>query len=330
MQNSTDIYNSGAYMELRQIENFVRVSEFANLSQAAGALFISQPALSRQILSLERELGVRLFNRDGRNLSLTDAGEVLLKQAQRVLSELYQTRLLLDEVKKGESGIVRITAAPHLFRYIVVPAMVRFKQIAPAVDVQIVEAHYSDVLSLLDSGEAHLAIASPMLGTDNLEWETLYIARLYALVAPTHPLAASEFLTVDDLAHERLLMIGARHTAQIFYQVSFQMVRLDPRSIVESYDPDTILMLAENSFGVALLPDSIPFAGYKLKALPLVHAGHQLQTTSMIAWHCRRPPSESCRRFINTLKAQVELRKLTGYVPWEQTPSLSREAESAA
>jgi len=307
-------------MELRQIRSFVAASEFASMSRAATAMFISQPALSRQIQSLERELGVRLFYREARRLSLTDAGELFLERMRSLLKELEQTRLLMEEVKQGTGGVLRIAVPPIALRYVVLPALATFRELAPAVDVQIVEADYGVVPSLLEGQEVHLGLTTPLPGMEDLSWEEMYTAGVYALVPPLHPWATKEYVTLQDLTHERLLLLSGGRPPQLLFEITYQVSGFQPRLVFESHNIETLLMLAESRFGVTLMTDTVPFNQYRLRAIPLVHNGKQLQAKLIVAWHSRRPLSEASKKFIDVLRSQVAHRKTEGYTPWRPAP----------
>lgn len=279
-------------------------------------MFISQPALSRQIQSLERELGVKLFHREARRLSLTDAGELLLERMRSLLHELEQTHLLMEEVKQGTGGVLRIAVPPIALRYVVLPALVAFRELAPAVDVQIVEADYGVVPSLLAGGEVHLGLTAPLPGMEDLVWEEMYTAGVYALVSPQHPLAAKEYVTLQDLTRERLLLLSGGRPAQSLFETTYQVSGFQPQSVFESHNIETLLMLAESKFGITLMTDTVPFSEYRLRAVPLVHNGEQLQAKLIVAWHGRRHLSAVSERFIDVLKEQMAYRKTDGYMPW--------------
>jgi DNA-binding transcriptional LysR family regulator len=204
-------------MNLNQLVTFSVVAECGQISRAAEELFIAQPAVSRQIRALEEELGVSLFerHRGGRQLTLTYAGEILLNHVRVLLGEVAHTRRRMDEVKRGAAGLIRIAAGPVILRYVVTPAVAKFRRDWPDTDLRVIEAEYESVFSLVEDGTADLAVGVVLPDMLTLQWEDLYNARLYALVSPTHRLATRPHLEAEELAIEELLLLKTGGSARL-------------------------------------------------------------------------------------------------------------------
>src|SRR5262245_64326286 len=124
----------GAYnwrMDLRHLRYFVAVAETQNVSKAAVALRLSQPALSRQIHDLEAELQIALFERAGRNLRLTGAGEDLLAYGRRALDSAGAFRDRARAIGSGEAGVLRAGATPQSLQRLFPPIIQRFRRLMP-------------------------------------------------------------------------------------------------------------------------------------------------------------------------------------------------------
>src|SRR5690349_6079022 len=108
-------------MDIEELRCFSTLAETRNMTAAAQRLFISQPALSRRIKALEEELGIALFDRKrgSRRLSLTYAGEQLLEQAQGLEAQMQQAHTVMDGLRRGATGLLRVAATPAALRYIV-------------------------------------------------------------------------------------------------------------------------------------------------------------------------------------------------------------------
>src|SRR5436189_3699620 len=104
-------------MNLRYLQTFIGIAEAGSIARASGRLNVSQPAASRQILTLEAELGVRLFDRIGRRLRLTSEGEDLLRQSRRLLMEADALNARARALKGGQSGILRVGATPMVIEH---------------------------------------------------------------------------------------------------------------------------------------------------------------------------------------------------------------------
>src|SRR5262245_43630899 len=144
-------------MELRHLRYFVAVAETENVSKAAIRLRLSQPALSRQIHDLEAELKVALFERTGRNLRLTGAGEDLLAYGKRVLDQTDAFRERARAIGGGKAGVLRVGATPQALQRLFPTIIQRFRRIMPAVELRLTEGDASALVEALRRGDLHLA-----------------------------------------------------------------------------------------------------------------------------------------------------------------------------
>ncbi len=302
-------------MEWREIQNFVVVAETGSISKAAERLFISQPALSRQIRALEGKLGFPLFNREARGIELTEAGEQFLVEARKLLDDLQHTNRVVDALRLSQPSVVRIGAPSVVIRYIVTPALIAFREIEPSVEIEAVEAQdYDELLDMLEENRVHLIVAGKLLWNERLGWEDLYTYRMYVLVSHDHAFANRPFVTTEDLTNERVLILSQGHSPRLLYQDA--MGDRKPRRVVESHNPDTLLMLAQSGQGVAVVTDSVELRDFSGKVVPLLHDGHQVSQTAIGAWPVNRRLYAPAKRFLHFLKQQGANRVTDGYLPW--------------
>src|SRR5215470_5518011 len=146
--------------ELRHFRSFVAVADGGTVSRAAQRLHMSQPALSRQIADLERELGVQLFDRVARRLTLTRHGEELLARGRRLLSEMDAIQERAQSLAGGAAGVLRIGATAQVIETSLSHVLPRYRRLYPNVDLQVVEDGAKDLIARVRDGEAHIVIAS--------------------------------------------------------------------------------------------------------------------------------------------------------------------------
>lgn len=153
-------------MELRQLGYFVTVAEAGSFSRAALSLEVAQPALSRQIGKLEEEFGVRLLNRNGRGVSLTPAGEILLRSARDVLTRVEVTAREMSAIANRLSGSAVVGLPPTVGRVLSTPLARTFRQHFPEVRLQIAEGFSGNVLEWLSTGRVDVGVlySDPGLG----------------------------------------------------------------------------------------------------------------------------------------------------------------------
>jgi DNA-binding transcriptional LysR family regulator len=139
---------------------------------------------------------------------------------------------------------------------------------------------------------------------------------MYALVSHDHPLAVRQFVTTDDLTSERVLVLSQGSSRQLLYQDVMGVRK--PRRVVESFNPDTLLMLAQSGQGVAVVTDTVALRDFSGKVVPLLNDGHQVGQTAIGAWPVNRKLSEPARKFLHFLKQWGANRVTDGYLPWQE------------
>ena len=143
-------------MDLRHIRTFVTVAELGTVSKAALRLRIAQPALSRQLIDLEQELGLQLFDRVGRRLLLTGEGEQLLSGCRILLNTASAVTEQAQLLRHGDTGVLRIAGSPQHIEAVLSQFLHRYAERYPKVEVKISEGTGSEILTLLERGEIHL------------------------------------------------------------------------------------------------------------------------------------------------------------------------------
>src|SRR5215470_17627361 len=143
-------------MHLRQARAFVTVAELGTVSKAAVRLRIAQPALSRQIIDLEQELGLRLFDRVGRRLLLTGEGEQLLAGCRVLLNCASAVAEQAQLLRHGDAGVLKVAGSPQHIESVLSGFLHRYAERYPKVEVEISEGTGSEILTLLERGDVHL------------------------------------------------------------------------------------------------------------------------------------------------------------------------------
>src|SRR5690606_2156534 len=146
------------HMDLRQLRYFLAIAEHRHFTRAAEACFVSQPALSQRIRSLERELGTSLFDRLPRGVELTAAGRVLRPHAERVVRDVENARIAVEEVVGQVRGEVSISTVQTANLSIVVESVARYRAMQPAVAVRVHEERSVDVIASVLAGKVNLGV----------------------------------------------------------------------------------------------------------------------------------------------------------------------------
>lgn len=199
-------------MELRHLKYFIAVAEELNFSRAAGRMYLSQPALSQQIRKLEQELGVALFYRSKKHVALTEAGQVLLEGARRVLVLLEQTAREAREVGGAEVRHLRVGFPEYANHTPVANALQTFRRRYPYVELEEHETFtLQETLQQIDKlakGRLDIGFMLRPEEDENLEVEHVLNVELVAALPEGHPLAGRDEISLRELSDERLILFS--------------------------------------------------------------------------------------------------------------------------
>ncbi|WP_147919698.1 LysR family transcriptional regulator [Ruania zhangjianzhongii] len=271
-------------MRLEQLSSFEAVARLGHFTHAAEELFLSQPSLSRQIASLERELGARLFHRGPAGAALTQAGEVLLPIARRMLGDAQSAREQLDELAGLRRGHVRLGAPPTLCVSLVADVLTAFRADHPGVDLHITEGGSRSLVDAMHEGALDLALLvtrgmEPSI--PHTELIPLLSEELVVVSAADAPLPGSAWanggsLTATELALAELAQIpqvafNRTYDLRTALDATFSAHGLSPTIAVEGAEMDAVLRFVERGLGVAVVPAMVVIDRPALHSTRLVH-----------------------------------------------------------
>lgn len=286
-------------MNLRFLHTFVGIAEAGGIAGAGARLHVSQPAASRQILALEAELGIRLFDRIGRRFRLTSEGEDLLRQSRRLLVEADFLRARARALKGGQTGILRVGATPMAIENTLSAFLSRHRLRHPGVEVHLVEDGGLRLPGRLEQGDVHLALVVP---DDRFRSRLLHPVCNLAVLSSSHPLSRRRTLDVADLADQPLLLLRRSFGSRGWFDAACNVAHIRPRVLLESDAPHTLTALTLAGYGVAVVPStSVIPAG--VRALPLVQRGAPIGRWLTVAWDPRRLLAAYAERFVEELAA---------------------------
>ncbi len=240
-------------MELRQLRYFLAVVEHRHFTRAARASFVSQPALSQQIQALERELGAPLFDRLPTGVELTAAGKVLHGYAERVVREVDNARLAVEEVVgtvRGEVSIATVQAASFA---VVVDAVARLQARRPEVFVRVHEARSADVIADVVAGKVNLGVAYLPIDNPAVADLPLYEEEMLLVVPEDHALAGST-CPAAMLPELPLIVPPGGYCLRDGIEQALAQSRSRPRIVAEMSAVESILEAVRAGLGVTMLP----------------------------------------------------------------------------
>lgn len=241
-------------MELRQLRYFVAVAETGNISRAAQKIFLTQPALSRQIKALEDGLGQCLLERKAHSVHLTPAGEAMLREARELLRHADQAAERVRATSAG--GRLRIAYAPSLASGLLSPAVANFTQMHPGTRVEMFDLSAGEMLTGLEAGKLDVAVTvRPRGETRGLRWTPLVSSPWRLAVHLKHPLARGPKVKPAAVAREPLLVYSKDEYPEYWNTVTGWLKEngLRARIAGEHNGIDSLLVAVASGLGVALV-----------------------------------------------------------------------------
>lgn len=248
----------GARMELRHLRYFVAVAEELHFGRAAQRLHIVQPALSKQVAALEKELGVELLERTKRRVRLTEAGAVFLEEARQLLAHTDLAAQRVRSVASGESGVLSIGFIPPALNSVVPVALRAFRQRCPDVRLVLRESSNQVAVDGVLNNELHVAFVRLPIGTSILRCETVLEEPVVLVVPDGHPLACREEVPLAAVADDAFVVIPRAQEPILYdYNVALCLeAGFSPRIMHEVNHTLVAVGLVAGGVGVALVPAS--------------------------------------------------------------------------
>jgi DNA-binding transcriptional LysR family regulator len=240
-------------MHLAQVEGFLEVARQGNLSRAAEALFVTQPALTARLQALEAELGTRLFVRSRRGMDLTDSGRAFLPYAERALLALRDGRELVAELGRGTAGELTLGAAPAVSTYVLPGLLVKFTERHPNVRLVVRTGHSEEILDMTLRNEIQVGLVRE-LRHPLVEIRPLYDDELVLVVVPEHPFARDGVIPIERMSEARLILFDRTSSYYDLTNTLFREAGVAPRGVMELDNIDAAKQMVEQGLGIALLP----------------------------------------------------------------------------
>jgi DNA-binding transcriptional LysR family regulator len=244
-------------MNLEQLSGFVEVAQLGNFTRAAEHLHLAQPSLSRQIASLEHDLGVELLHRGRGGTTLTVAGESLLPLARRMLADAASVRRELAELAGLQRGRVRLGATPTLCISLVAEVLSAFHAAYPAIELHLSEQGSRRLLDELAAGELDLALitTSDAASAESFRVTPLLVEELVVISsASAPPLTTRDTIGLEHVAVLPQIVFSQTYDLRPTTDTAFQTADLTPDVILEGAEMDAVLRFVERGLGVAIVP----------------------------------------------------------------------------
>lgn len=280
-------------MELKQIESFVRVAELGSFTKAAAALGMPQPLLSRHVRQLEVELHQNLLIRNGRGVSLTEAGTVMLEHGRGILHQVALAQEELGSVRGALAGKVSIGLPPSLSKLVTVPLTLAFRKALPQAQLSLGEGFSVVMVESLRAGRLDMAVLYNPPPSPELEMTLLHEDALILIAGKKSTLTSVKLkptMTLAALAELPLILPSRPNAFRLLIETEMLRVNCKPQIALEIDGLNAILELVKEGLGYAILP------AYTLKnfANPQNFTTHRIERPKlnsqlMLVWSSKRP-----------------------------------------
>ncbi|MDH4612011.1 LysR family transcriptional regulator [Pseudomonas sp. BN102] len=288
-------------MDLASLNAFIAIAETGSFSEAGERLHLTQPAVSKRIASLEQQLSVRLFDRLGREVSLTEAGRALLPRAYQILNVLDDTRRALSNLSGDISGRLTLATSHHIGLHRLPPLLRAFTRAYPqvALDIQFLDSEvaYEEILH----GRVELAVITLAPETAlPVQAVPVWNDPLDFVAAPEHPLARDKTIFLPDVARHPAVFPGGNTFTHHIVRRLFEAEGLTPNIAMSTNYMETIKMMVSIGIAWSVLPRTM--LDDSVVRLPL----QDIQLSRQLGYilHTERTLSNAAKAFMALLDAQ--------------------------
>ena len=280
---------------LRQLRVFRAAAQERNFSRAGAAVGLTQPAVSRSILELESQLGLKLLDRTTREVVLTEAGASLAARLDRVLDELDQTLQDVSGMASGRRGKVRVASSPTLSAHLMPACIAACARREPDIELVLLDRVQQDVLDSVRGGEVDFGVVIEPSAADDLQSETILVDPFVLVVAPDHAWARRRGVRWQELADRPLVLLDHSSGSRRLIDDALRAHGVVPRVAQQLGHPTTVFRMIEAGIGIGVMPAlAAPPRG--LAPLRVLPRAPRVQRRVMLVHRRNRVPSPLAQR----------------------------------
>ncbi|OIR12144.1 HTH-type transcriptional regulator CynR [mine drainage metagenome] len=290
-------------MELRQLKYFIRSAEVLNFTEAANDLFISQSTLSQQIKQLEDELGILLFDRVGKRIRITEAGNLFLTYARQALQDTKDGKQIIEDLKELKTGTLNIGVTYGLSA-LLTDTIVSFSKLYPQIKITVDFGTSEDLLEKLKIAKIDFVLSFLQLPADDVfVSQVLFDSKLALVVHPSHPVAKEKTIDVKDLQNISLALPAKGFNTRDFLEDAFSKNNINPLVKVELNDINMLLQLVETGNWCTILTMASVKGRPGLQTIPIT--GIDITREASITWYKDVYRKKAALAFAELIRSQI-------------------------
>jgi DNA-binding transcriptional LysR family regulator len=240
-------------MDVRDLKVFLTVSRHLNYTRAGEEINLSQPSVSVRIRQLETELGVRLFEQLGKKVVLTDAGQLLIPYANRVIAAVDDARHAIDELQGLERGSLRIGASTTPGMYLVPQVVAGFKRSHPKIDIHLRIKDTREVEDGVLNNEFDFGFVGGHLAAAEVSAHAWLTDELLLIVSPDHRLRNKKTVRKQDLEGESFIVRESGSATRATIVAQLQQADFELETVIEMENPESIKKAVQSGLGIAFI-----------------------------------------------------------------------------
>jgi LysR family hydrogen peroxide-inducible transcriptional activator len=290
-------------MTLTELKYLIAVAEEQHFGRAAERSFVSQPSLSASIKNVEEELGVRIFERGKRGVTITEVGAEIVAQARRTLEEAARIKQVARQGKNQLHGVLRLGVIHTIAPYLLPPLVAALRKVAPEMPLDIEENMTANLDRLLKGGEIDVAILALPYEAPGIEIEPLYDEEFQVLVPAGHPFARRRAIPVDELDAGELLLLPVGHCLRDQVLGACTEFSKPPPPGRMGNSLETLRSMVASGLGVTVLPATALTERYRtplVKAVPFAEPRPMRRVA--IAWRSAFARPNAVRRVVDSIR----------------------------
>lgn len=291
-------------MDINTLNAFIAVAEHGSFSQAAQQLFLTQPAVSKRIASLELQLNTSLFDRIGHQIALTEAGRTLLPRAKQLLHDIDDARRAIDNLSGEVSGTLRVGSSHHIGLHRLPSILKSYTKRYPKVRLDLSFVDSETVWQQVLNGDLELGLLTlPPIPDSRLLHQVIWPDPLEFIASPEHPLAKNTTVSLEQLTQYDALLPRANTFTRHIVEELFAEQNLSLSVSMTTNYLETLYMMVSVGLGWSLLPSTLKDDSTSTLAINLPLPQRDLG----VVYHPQRSLSNSAQHFLKTLQEAATL-----------------------
>lgn len=269
-------------MEVRQLSYFIKAAELLHFTDAAAASFVTQSTLSQQIKQLEEELGMLLFDRIGKQVRLTEAGNVFLIHARQIILDIKKSKQAIFELANMVNGELRI-GVTYAFSSLLLPALTPFSEKYPGIMIHVEYGTAGELENKLRMADLDILLAfHEQSDGEGLEMQPLFSSRIMMVVAKKNPLATLSKISLKELGKLEMILPSNGFSSRDLLNEIFRKNKISPNIKIEMNDVHSLLSMVESGNWATIINEKAIITWDTLTAIPI--SGKELYKQAFILW----------------------------------------------